>query len=271
MRFKIQLVSKSTNSTIPINYQYPISAAVYKILKKADADYAAFLHEEGYVVGSSLKHFKLFTFSDLKSSFIIQGDRMRVNSNIELLVSFHLPEAAQHFIKGLFLSQDFDIGDRKSKATFKVNSVEALQDPFIKIHNEAKILMVFKPISPCVAGLKNDNDDYDFIAPTDARFALCIKYNWEQKLKAIGVSFIEDELKVGVILNNTKPKSRLITIKAFTKQQTRIRGFTNFEIELTGNQEQLQVIYAGGAGLYNAQGMGCLVSVARNDSAQLKP
>lgn len=258
MRFQLQLDSKNRYPIIPINYQYPLSAAIYKILDKADADYAVFLHEEGYNVDGSLKYFKLFTFSDLKGRCKGNNDRLHINSIMELIVSFHLPEAAQHFVKGLFLSQDIEIADKKSKATFKVNSVEALPDPFTNIEKEVHSTISVRPISPCVAGIKNDKDDYDFIPPTDARFALCIQYNWEQKLKALEIPFNEKELKVAVNLKDTKPKSRLVTIKAFTKQQTRIKGYLNFELELTGNQEQLQVIYNAGAGLYNALGMGCL-------------
>ena len=65
MRFKILLSPISTPSVIPINYQYPLSAAIYKVLDKADSDYAAFLHKKGYRAAGSLKNFKLFTFSDL--------------------------------------------------------------------------------------------------------------------------------------------------------------------------------------------------------------
>lgn len=258
MRFQLQLDSKNRSPTIPINYQYPLSAAIYKILDKADSHYATFLHEEGYTVNGGLKHFKLFTFSDLKGRCKVNSDRLHINSIMELTVSFHLPEAAQHFVKGLFLSQDMDIADKKSKATFKVNSVEALSYPFAEIENKDKSTITVRAISACIAGIKNDKGEYDFIPPTDARFAFCIKHNWEQKLKALKIPFHENELKVAVNLKNTKPKSRLITVKAFTKQQTRIKGYLNFEMELTGNQEQLQVIYNAGAGLYNALGMGCL-------------
>ena len=45
MRFKITLQSIS-GSQIPINYQYPLSSAIYKILAKGYASYAQFLHEE---------------------------------------------------------------------------------------------------------------------------------------------------------------------------------------------------------------------------------
>ena len=33
---------------IPLNYQYQLSSAIYHFLEAADADYAHFLHGEGY-------------------------------------------------------------------------------------------------------------------------------------------------------------------------------------------------------------------------------
>ena len=51
MRFKLTLLAKqNSNTIIPINYQYPTSAAIYKIIKKADAEFSSFLHDEGYGV-----------------------------------------------------------------------------------------------------------------------------------------------------------------------------------------------------------------------------
>lgn len=258
MRFKIVMAAKTSNAIIPINYQYPLSAAIYGILAKADAEYATFLHEKGYVVGEGLKHFKLFTFSDLRTKFKLKGDRMYPSSDLELLVSFHLPEAAQHFVKGLFLSQDIDIADKKSRATFKLCMVEAVSDPFGQTSPDTSISIHLKPISPCVAGIKNDKGDYDFISSVDARFPLIIKHNWAQKLMSLGIPFKEDELQVKVQLWNTEPKSRLITIKAGTTAQTRIRGFMNFGLQLEGHKKNIEVLYNAGAGIYNAQGMGCL-------------
>jgi CRISPR-associated endoribonuclease Cas6 len=61
MRFKLTLQSVSSNPVIPINYQYPLSVVIYKIIARADKDYASFLHKLGYVVLSGLKGFKHFT------------------------------------------------------------------------------------------------------------------------------------------------------------------------------------------------------------------
>lgn len=47
MRFRITLASERINILIPISYQYPLSAVIYKILNNAAAEFAEFLHEKG--------------------------------------------------------------------------------------------------------------------------------------------------------------------------------------------------------------------------------
>src|SRR5690554_3622262 len=102
MRFKIVL-HKISGNNIPINYQYPLSSAIYKILDKGDSEYAKFLHEEGYGKG-----YKLFTFSDLKLRFKLEnGDRMKfLDNHVEFFAHFHVPEASKTFIEGLFKSEN---------------------------------------------------------------------------------------------------------------------------------------------------------------------
>jgi len=49
MEFLLNLNLKSNSKNVlPINYQYPLSSSIYKILAKGDKEYAQFLHEEGY-------------------------------------------------------------------------------------------------------------------------------------------------------------------------------------------------------------------------------
>ena len=81
MKFNIVLKYPS-GSYIPINYQYPVSAAIYKILQQADEEYARFLHDTGYQKANSLKTFKLFTFSDLMVIFKMEGNRMVLKESI---------------------------------------------------------------------------------------------------------------------------------------------------------------------------------------------
>src|SRR5699024_10914126 len=125
MRFKLNLY-KTFGNEIPINYQYPLSAAIYRILNKGDAEYASFLHEKGYGKG-----YKFFTFSDLKLKFkLVNDDRMRLlEERVSFYVHFHLPEASRTFVEGLFKSEEIVIADRKSKVVFRVQSIFSMDNP----------------------------------------------------------------------------------------------------------------------------------------------
>lgn len=250
MRFKITLLSAAEMAQIPISYQYPLSAAVYKILNKADAEFAAFLHEKGYGRG-----FKLFCFSDLKGKFKLNGDRLSLqNDKVEFEISFYLPEASKNFIKGLFLSQKIEIADTKSRAVFVVQSVEALTNPFSGKQDNEIIEALFETGSACVAGIKNEKSNYIFLNPEDPKFAECLLHNWKEKIKSV---FPDEDmesliLNLEIILKDSPPKSRLITVKSGTPQETKVRGWLNFKIKLLGEKRFVELIYESGAGLYNA-------------------
>jgi CRISPR-associated endoribonuclease Cas6 len=172
---------------------------------------------------------------DIKCPFKIDGDRLLLLSNkVQLIVCFHLPKAAETFIKGLFMSQQIDIADRKSKASFIVEQVESLGSPLDIFQKDETAELLLKPLSPVVCGLKSDNGHYTFLSPEDTRFEECFlktgKKNANPFMKEKKITdFMADEL-IQVLFFKNPPKSRLITIKAGTAAETKIRGFINFEI-----------------------------------------
>ena len=258
MRFKLTLQTVHKQALLPFNYQYPLSSAIYKIIKSADKEFAAFLHNKGY--GEGYKSFKLFTFSDIKTSFLKNGDRMQLqNDQAELLVCFYIPEAAENFIKGLFLNQQLEIADYKSKTIFEITHLESLPSN----HNN-KPIKVLQPISPLVVGRKNDRGHYDYRSPRDEDFEDCLLHNWIEKLAATGnadedtLLNLRQKVSVNVRLFPHPPQSRLITIKGGTDAETKIRGYTKFRLEVTAPEEMIELALGAGLGLYNAQGMGCV-------------
>lgn len=100
MRIKLTL-NHPPNSILPINYAYPISAMIYKMLQKADPVFSQWLHEHGW--GEDGKKYKLFTFDKLTPTYFkIQGDRfILVEGPTYLTLSFLMDEALGHFIQGL--------------------------------------------------------------------------------------------------------------------------------------------------------------------------
>ncbi len=253
MRFSLTLTS-TTETKIPINYQYPLSAAIYKILDRADREYASFLHEQGYGKG-----FKLFTFSQLECPFRIERDRFIIlGHEISFQVAFHLPDAVENFIKGLFRTQQIEIGDKISKEIFSVTSVVTLPSPLKDFKEHEIVSAEVHPLSPLVAGIPNEKGNYVFLSPSDDVFIDSIIYNWREKIKTC---FDAETANSALLLTETgfyknPPRSRLITVKAGTAQETKIRGFLNFRLKLTAERRFIDVLMDCGAGVYNSLGCG---------------
>jgi len=255
MRLQLNLTTHQQNPVLPINYQYPLSAAIYKIIERADSSYAAFLHNTGYAING--KRFKLFTFSDLRIPFKIQGDRLLLKDNTaSVVVCFHVPVAAEHFVKGLFMHQQLDIADIKSRVQFNVQQVEML--PAHTLSDDMPVLL--QPLSPLVVGRKNERGNYDYLAPADTAYVHWLLHNWKEKYAAVygeDAANIFQQVSVKVI-DAGKARSRLIAIKANTPEATSIRGFMSFRLEVQATREVLELGLNAGVGLYNAMGCGCV-------------
>jgi len=260
MRFHLNLEHISGDLEIPFNYQYLFAAAIYNILAKADREYAAFLHNTGYPIAN--KSFKLFTFSDLRLSFKPNGDRMRLTGrNTSIFVSFYLPQAAETFIRGLFLDQQISLFDQRSKTIFRINQVETVASPFLGQGSKAVNECIFSLLSPVVISRKNERGNHDYLSPMDADFLPILLGNWKSKYAAVyggQTNTVFKDCNAAVLFNNGLPKSRLVKIRANSKTETKVRGFYNFQLKLTGAMEALELVYNVGAGSYNSMGMGCL-------------
>lgn len=260
MRFKLTLATTQRQPVLPINYQYPLAAAIYRIIERADAAYSHFLHESGYSKAGSLKKFKLFTFSDIRVPFSIAGDRLLLKDQMAALtVCFHIPAAAENFIRGIFLHQEIEVADRKSKAGFTVSQVEAEQFSF---KTEAAQEVLLQPLSPVVCGKKNERGNYDFLSPEHPEFVPQLIYNWKEKYRTVygdmNAETAFENAAVKVAFYGNPPKSRLIKIKADTRAETQIRGFNNFRLKVHGQSEALELLVNSGVGIYNSLGMGCV-------------
>lgn len=262
MRFRIIFHKTNLKAVIPINYQYPLSSAIYRILSKGDAGYSKFLHEEGYGKG-----YKFFTFSKLDMKFKRIGDRMHiVDDKVQLKVCFHLPEASRTFVEGLFKSETIVIADKKSKAEFTVQSIIAQTFPLAAIEDDKAIVQItVRPESPVVIGYKKEDGRYDFLAPDEDGYIESLIYSWREKIKAAydEASSQNALLMAEVELYDNPFRSKLIHIKDDTEAHTKIRGFENFKLKLTAEKRFLELLLNAGVGLYSGQGMGCVGVVGK--------
>jgi len=261
MRFKLtaEFLGKSPY-ILPINYQYELSAWLYKIIHRGDKDFAVWLHKHGYM--DSKRQYKLFTFSNLSlDKFRAQNDRLIIeNPEAKLIVSFYAGEAAEPFIKGLFMNSEGSIGDKQSRVNFRITNVETLPVP--SFNDE----QTFNTLSPLVVSKLADSMEGKpkFLSPEDDNFEEILFQNLVNKYTAWLLSAGGKEKTINLKTSNNfsfkllnKPKSRLITIKSGTEQQTKVRGYM-FRFSLKAPVDILKLGYQSGFGEKNSLGFGCV-------------
>ena len=254
MRFKLTLLLQSEvmGNKIPINYQYPIQSAIYRILAKSDADFSTWLHKNGYQQEG--KRFKLFTFSNLfipKYEIDKERERLIVKSDIVYLYISFLPErSTQQFIQGLFLQQTIQIADYISGTQFLVREVQVMRP--LEYNSD----MVFKTLSPVCISLRNEQGNMDYLSPEDSRYEMGILTGLLARYEAIrGKPFDGNPFCHLHLLS--EPKSALIRIKSGTPSETRVRGYRfKFKIELP--EELMTIAYESGLGEKGSLGFGMI-------------
>ncbi len=254
MRLSLQLIPISKAAVVPINYQYPLSAAIYKILHQASPDYAVFLHDQGYPAPSG-RLMKLFTFSKLwipkvkiERQFLKGGHgpwRLQVGSPM-------LNEFVQNFVLGLFEAVEIVVAGQGVHTEFRVEQLEALPVP------EFKETMRFKCLSPIVVSTIREHrgrlQPYYF-RPHDEGVSEAIRNNLLEKHRIIHAQKPEDNQLTFRLEANDKPRSKLITIKEGTAEATQIKAFETY-FTLEGSTELMQTAWECGLGEHNSQGFG---------------
>ncbi|WP_366107701.1 CRISPR-associated endoribonuclease Cas6 [Spirosoma sp.] len=282
MQFKLTLRPVSSKTLVPFNYAYKLSGFIYSVLAGADTQYARFLHEQGYPI-TSTRRFKLFTFSDLIMPKIVVdagAGGMWVNSPyIEWIVSFYVDTAAQHFLIGLFQDQRCVITSNLQRAgtrraEFAIDRVEALPvritSPVIRL----------RTLSPVVIALKDERGMDQYLHPAHEQFGPLLIANLWAKYRSIqtdrqattlpGNQPADARLRYRLLTSEgesiarpSTPKSRLLTIKEGSGEQTQLRGYYGFRFELEGPVELLELAVLAGVGRYNAEGFGCVGIVGK--------
>ena len=265
MRFRLTLTPIQDRQRLLFNYQYPLQAWIYGRLANADAAYASFLHERGYVVPESKKVFKHFTFSSLqipRTEPVKKGDTYMTlrSGSITLLISFYLDKAAEDFIIGLFQQQQLSIYNRECRADFVVERVETMALP------PMQTTMHFSTLSQMVVAQKREGVD-QYLSPTDDEFGRFFALNLWDKYRSIapdkGLMLDEKAVEKLIRFELVSPPERIKMRGAWAKesndkQRTKVIGYHNFTFALTAPPELIEVGYWGGFGKYSSMGFGCV-------------
>lgn len=258
MRFLISLHVKR-GSVLPINYQYPLSSWIYKCINRADSEFAAFLHAQGYQGTRAGKAFKFFTFSKLNiPKREVYQDRIIIKSQVvSFTLSFLVEQAAEKFITGVFQHQHAGIGDKQSQVDFEVGSIEARPVP-------VKEALLIKTISPVVVSrpqLTRGKLSALFMSPEDEEYSHYFIQNLIRKYESYaaftGNSISADHLQnLSWTLQAGGVRSSLQTIKANTPAETKVKGY-NYTFKITAPPPLMRIGLLAGFGEKNSLGFGC--------------
>ena len=275
MRIKITFKQAKPDQLIPINYQYPLHSFIYHTIERSDSEYSKWLHDSGLISGN--KKFKYFTFSKLnipdsgitelygKKYINIKSDRF------ELTVSMLSEKTVEHFIIGMFEKQRAKIYDGNIESEFFINTVEMVPEP------EFRSEMTFKTISPVVLSRNtfyNGKESQEYISPADKEYAgyfiknLMEKYitlfQSRQASETGNANNINTEEAQTITFEQTGDyKSKLITIKEGTQEESRVRGYF-YTFRLTGDPDIIRTGYEAGFGKQCSLGFGCAESLRKH-------
>lgn len=258
MRFKLTLERTGSQRFVPINYQYELSSAIYKIIQRGDRDFARFLHEEGYRVGN--RPFRLFTFSRIRFDFqkvLTPHGRIEHSGKLaELEISFLIDRAAEEFIKGVFLGEEIFLGNQISGSRFQIVRVEGCQPPlFEKTIN-------YRCLSPVFIKEKRADGGENYLDPAHPQYGKILVNNllskWVVKSEVVGIGGqeVSEDLAFDFRVKGKVFKNGVL-IKQLTDQETKLIGYS-YEFELTAPVELQEIGYYSGFGQLNSQGFGCV-------------
>lgn len=246
MRINLSLKTEK-NSLLPFNYEYAISAWIYKTLAKADVNFATWLHDKGYQSDNSYRNFKLSTYSKIqpyKPYKVLPKKGILIKTGMaKLTLSFLIDKAMQDFVIGIFQSQVLNISTRNGWIAFEITAIELLPEL------DFTSIMRFRARSPIFMSKKYATKDQAlYIAPDDKDYKELLINNLIEKAKTLNQD-------IPVSLTDFKalssPKSQLLHIN-----NIQIRAY-RYDFLIIASPELLRIgYYAGFGGKNSSLGLG---------------
>lgn len=253
MRFNLKIGFKNPSEThiLPINYQYELSAWIYKVIETGNEKYSAWLHENGFQ--NDNKQYRLFSFSHLKISNLkrIEDFILIQSQSMELEISFLPEKSTEEFVKGLFRNREFILGNRIYKTALIVDDIQIMEEPVFEEE------MHYRSISPVCVSLPRDGKGSYYPAPNEECTEEAILTSLFSKYEAFSGEPVEQNMTFCKFQPTSSGKRKLITIKADTPRQTRIPGYL-YEFTLHAPIELQRIAYHCGIGHKNSMGFGAI-------------
>lgn len=238
MRIIVKL-SCEENIKLPLSYNYYLQSLIYRLI--SDKDYAEFIHDTGFVYDN--RKFRMFSFSRIEGDFVL--DKKTKILNFKNNIQFTISSPDENFIK--FVAETL-LFTKKVKLVSNILDIDSVEFDDNKIHSKA--IKVYTK-TPIVVSTTLASGQTVFYSPLDNCFSNRIKSNVLKKYNSFNGTSLENiEFDIRIISKNSKKKVVMY-------KNTVINGYM-CELELFGNPEILDFVYATSLGEKNSQGFGLL-------------
>ncbi|SHM76351.1 CRISPR-associated protein, Cas6 family [Caldanaerovirga acetigignens] len=244
MRVRISFSSREP-LILPINYNYIVQAFIYKNLSR---DFSEFLHNLGFKLGG--RSFKLFTFSRLLGRFeVLQGNKIKIYSPFELIVSSPVDRFIKDFASSLLKSNGLDLIGQG----IEINGISVLSE---LDEEKCKDGLFIKMLSPVVV-YKTYIDDREskktyYFNPKENEFAVLVRENLLKKAKLLNICDVDSlNFKIEPAFKMDQKYCKIIKYKG-----TVVKGWMGI-YKVFADFPLLKVAYDTGLGSKNSQGFGC--------------
>ncbi len=246
MRLRVCLDNQA-GTRLPMDYQEWLTAAVYGLLADSDADFARFLHDDGYQDEDG-RRFKLFTFSWLRGARrVVDGDALRFAPGpLEWLVASPVEPFLTNLATGLLAAGALRVGP----ATIPITQIETLPAPPLAE------TAAFTCLSPIVAALPLPDGRTRYLRPCDGdAFSAAVANNLRRKHRLLhGDAPADDRFALtfdpAYLARDPRGGTKLTTFKGIHL----VGAFCPFTV--TGSADLMRVGYETGFGEKNAAGFG---------------
>lgn len=233
----MQLLIKIKNDgiiDIPVNYNYPVQSAIFKVLAEENADFAYRLHN---VADGEKTKYKFFTFGPLIGKNHFHDKKLYFEGDIWLEIRSASDDFMELLERALSKRKCFSLG----KHSLQVSDIQK------KNHTIIDSLIRIRTLSPIVAKTQTEDNKSVYYSPQEAMFLKRIRESFESKYT---VFFGRPPLSSIDILPVSTGKKVVTMYK-----DTWVTAYHGI-FELCGNAEYLQFLYDVGLGVKTSQGFG---------------
>lgn len=219
---------------IPVNYNYYVQSAIFKILADENSDYAEYLHN---IADGSKTRYKFFTFGSLIGKSHFYNKTLYYEGGIKLEIRSVSNEFLQVLANSILNGNKLCIG----KHCLSIKDVD------IRGYTVPDTLLKIRTLTPIVAKKQTEDNHTEYYSPQDVRFIKRIRETFENKYNVFVGQVQHSSIDI-LPLNVGK--------KVVTKYKNTWITAYHGTFEICGSTECLQFLYDVGLGVKTSQGFG---------------